>query len=101
MMQVEAIYENGQVRFVTPIRLKKHSIRLLINIPDNEIEQGQEGGKLTTASIPESLSSSFSAELKAITAPVRKMLESADNRALSKEDMRDLQADAWEEKHSG
>lgn len=100
-MQVEVIYENGQVRFVTPVKLKKHSIRLLINIPDDEIEHGQESGKLAIASNPESRSNSFSAELKAITAPVRKALESADNRALSKEEMRNQQADAWEEKHSG
>jgi hypothetical protein len=100
-MQVEAIYENGQVRFVTPVRLKKHSIRLLINIPDDEIEQGSESNKADTPPDSASRPCSFTDELKAITAPVRKELESADNRALSKHEIRDLQVDAWEEKHSG
>ena len=37
-MQVKAMYENGTVHFLQPVRLKHRKFEILINIPDEEIE---------------------------------------------------------------
>ena len=100
-MQVEAIYEDGKVRFVMPIRLKKHVIRMRIDIPDEEIEQGPEENQATQKPGTPQQPSSFAAELRAILAPVSAELASARSQPLSKSEIREARADAWEKKHSG
>ena len=37
-MQVEAIYENGKLEFVQPLRLKHERVRLLVTVPDEEVD---------------------------------------------------------------
>ena len=37
-MQVEAIYNQGRIEFVQPLRLKHDHIRLVVNVPDDEID---------------------------------------------------------------
>jgi len=37
-MQVEAIYNQGRIEFVDPIRLKHDYLRLMVLVPDDEIE---------------------------------------------------------------
>lgn len=37
-MQVEAIYNRGHIEFVQPLRLKHERFRLLVNVPDDEVE---------------------------------------------------------------
>ena len=37
-MQVEAIYNQGRIEFVQPLRLKHERFRLLVNVPDDELE---------------------------------------------------------------
>ena len=37
-MQVEAIYNQGRIEFVQPLRLKHDHIRLVVTVPDEEIE---------------------------------------------------------------
>ena len=37
-MQVEAIYNQGRIEFVNPLRLKHDRLRLVVWIPDDEIE---------------------------------------------------------------
>lgn len=37
-MQVEAIYNQGRIEFVQPLRLKHDHIRLVVNVPDEEVE---------------------------------------------------------------
>ena len=37
-MQVEAIYSHGNIEFVKPLRLKHDHIRLIVNVPDEEVE---------------------------------------------------------------
>lgn len=98
-MQVDAIYENGQVRIVTPVRLKKHVIRMRIDIPDEEIEQDPETGNMGKRGDKEQASGAFTDELKAILAPLREQLESTANQPLSKAEVREVLGDAWEEKH--
>ena len=40
-MEVEAIYENGKLEFVQPLRLKHARVRLLVNVPDHEVDEVQ------------------------------------------------------------
>ncbi|MBL0352606.1 MAG: hypothetical protein WAS49_09185 [Candidatus Dechloromonas phosphoritropha] len=37
-MQVEAIYIQGRIEFVNPIKLKHDHLRLVVLVPDDEIE---------------------------------------------------------------
>jgi len=37
-MEVEAIYENGKLEFVQPLRLKHARVRLVVTVPDHEVE---------------------------------------------------------------
>ncbi len=37
-MQVEAIYNQGRIEFVQPLRLKHDHVRLVVTVPDEEIE---------------------------------------------------------------
>ena len=37
-MQVEAIYDHGKLEFIQPLRLKNGKIRLVVTVPDDEIE---------------------------------------------------------------
>lgn len=37
-MQLEAIYSNGQLSFAQPVKLKHDNLRLIVNVPDEEIE---------------------------------------------------------------
>lgn len=37
-MQIEAIYNQGRIEFEQPIRLKHDNIRLIVTVPDEEIE---------------------------------------------------------------
>jgi hypothetical protein len=37
-MQLQAIYNQGRIEFEQPIRLKHDNIRLIVTVPDEEIE---------------------------------------------------------------
>jgi hypothetical protein len=37
-MEVEAIYDRGKLEFVKPLKLKHDRVRLVISVPDDEIE---------------------------------------------------------------
>lgn len=37
-MQVEAIYNQGRIEFVQPLRLKHDHVRLVVTVPDEEVE---------------------------------------------------------------
>jgi hypothetical protein len=37
-MQVEAIYDQGRLEFVRPLRLKHDRVRLVVTVPDEELE---------------------------------------------------------------
>lgn len=36
-MQVEAIYTQGSIQLVHPLRFKSERVRLLVNVPDDEV----------------------------------------------------------------
>ena len=38
-MKVEAIYENGKLEFVQPLRFKHERVRLVVIVPDHEVEE--------------------------------------------------------------
>ena len=46
-MQVDAIYSHGRIEFVQPLRLKHDHIRLVVNVPDEEVETSQNPFGLT------------------------------------------------------
>lgn len=37
-MNIEAIYDHGKLSFVTPIRLKHGKVRVIVMVPDDEVE---------------------------------------------------------------
>ena len=37
-MQVEAIYDHGKLKFILPVRLKAERLKVLVTVPDDEIE---------------------------------------------------------------
>lgn len=41
-MQVEAIYEDGKLRFTQPLRLKQSRALVTVNIPDEMVEPDQQ-----------------------------------------------------------
>jgi len=38
-MLVDAIYDHGKLKFVQPIKLKHERIKVVVNIPDEELEE--------------------------------------------------------------
>jgi len=40
-MKVEAMYENGKLELVQPLRLKHERVRLVVTVPDHEVEEVQ------------------------------------------------------------
>lgn len=42
-MQVEAIYNQGRLEFVHPIKLKHDHLRVMVHVPDDEILASPEG----------------------------------------------------------
>jgi hypothetical protein len=47
-MQVEAIYHQGRLEFVHPLKLKHDYLRLLVLVPDEEIETPKPAYQLPT-----------------------------------------------------
>jgi hypothetical protein len=37
-MQIEAIYRRGQLEFMAPLKLKHDTLRIIVEVPDAEIE---------------------------------------------------------------
>ncbi|QVL50229.1 MAG: hypothetical protein KFB96_07210 [Thiocapsa sp.] len=37
-MQVEAIYNHGKLEFITPVKLRHDTLRVVVEVPDDEIE---------------------------------------------------------------
>lgn len=75
-MQVQAIYNQGRIEFVEPLRLKRDHIRLVVTVPDDEIaiaqdhEQSQE---------QRPVASSFMARVDQILAPYQHILNASES----------------------
>lgn len=39
IMQVEAIYDHGKLEFVSPLKLKHERFRVMVTVPDHELDQ--------------------------------------------------------------
>ncbi len=53
-MQVEAIYHQGRLEFVTPLRLKPEPLRVVVDVPDAAVETGGSSASLPPANPPSS-----------------------------------------------
>lgn len=69
-MQVEAIYNQGTIQFVQPLRLKHDHIRLVVTVPDEEIAVAypSEPAQAQQPDQPQSVSS-YAARIDQILAP--------------------------------
>jgi hypothetical protein len=67
-MQVEAIYHQGRLEFVHPMKLKHDHLRLVVLVPDDEVEASPSSFTLSLASAQEMLDK-FSAILNAPLLP--------------------------------
>jgi hypothetical protein len=47
-MQLDAIYDHGQLKFVQPVTLKHEYLRLSVNVPDEEIMYGNKPYSLSS-----------------------------------------------------
>lgn len=67
-MEVEAIYNQGRLELVKPLRLKRDHVRLVVIVPDEEVDvpQSQEPGQSA---------SSFTARVDQILAPYQHILK--------------------------
>ncbi len=58
-MQIEAIYDQGRLEFVSPVKLKSGRIRVRVEIPDHAVlppSEGQAGkGEETLYTVPENV----------------------------------------------
>ena len=98
-MLVEAIYDSGKLT-LPPIRLKHSRILLQVIIPDDEIinEPGAEHLEQSgTQKIGNASKPSIVSEIEKILGPWRDQLRNMP--PLTKEEMRELRCDEWEEKH--
>ncbi|WP_231368524.1 hypothetical protein [Thioalkalivibrio sp. AKL8] len=106
-MKIEATLDDkGHLQFARPLKLRHTRVRVLVTLPDDEIEEGEEEAATSEPEphIPYNgpeAASDFIDELQSIQAPIRDVLQSAENTSLSKDEMRELRDQAWEEKHRG
>ncbi|WP_020146545.1 hypothetical protein [Thioalkalivibrio sp. ALJ15] len=106
-MKIEATLDDkGHLQFARPLKLRHPRVRVQVTVPDEEIEPEEEGA--TTGGQPPlaghsgtAKSANFIARLQSTQAPIREALQSAENRALSKSEIRERRAQAWEDKHRG
>jgi hypothetical protein len=100
-MQIEAIYEDGRLELPRHVRLKQRRVRLIIDIPDDEIlreemlpqAQPEPAPELST----EGSTHSVIDEINAILHPWRDRL--ANLEPIEKNARRELFAKEWEERH--
>ncbi len=99
-MQVEAIYDHGRLELPKHLRLRYQRFKVRLEIPrDKLVAEPEESGEAPSPADRKPFRGSFSEELRAILAPVRKHLAAADNQPLSKEERHELFYQEWEERH--
>ena len=99
-MQIDAMYDSG-ILILPTIRLKHSRFQVQVIIPDDEIidatsdhpAQSKPPGTGNTA-VP-----SIVAEIQEILGPWREKLRNVPS--LTKQEMRSLRCDEWEDKHRG
>lgn len=93
-MQVHAIYDQGQLQFEQPLRLKHQRFRLVVNVPDEEIDSASDDEMKTLSS-----TTGTRQTLDGILGSWKRQLQ--DSPPTTLEDMARLQIEALEEKHLG
>lgn len=91
-MRVEATYENGKLELPSNIKLRSARVRLIVTIPDAEIEQDTE----VPPQAADPRCSTMREEVDAILGPLRGKLGS-----MTKQQIRDAWVEHLEEKHVG
>jgi hypothetical protein len=106
-MKIEAtLDEKGHLQFARPLKLRHPRVRVQVMVPDDEIEPEEEA-VATSGQPPHARHSGtattgdFIGQLQSTQAPIRDALRLAENRTLSKSEIRELRAQAWEDKHRG
>ena len=51
-MQVEAIYEDGVIRFTQPLRFKHRKFEVVVSIPEQEVLPGSNAPPMSDLSVP-------------------------------------------------
>jgi len=102
-MKIEATLDDkGHLQFARPLKLRHQRVRVLVTLPDDEIEEvGATSALESHGRYSEPGASHFIDQLQSIQAPIRDVLQSDENAPLSKDEMRELRDQAWEEKHGG
>lgn len=98
-MQVEAIYDSGKL-IIPSIRLKHSHIRLQVIIPDDEIVSEPASDHVEESSAQKTVDASkpsIASEIEKILNPWRDQFRNMP--PLTKEEMRELRCDEWEEEH--
>lgn len=77
-MQVEAIYNNGELHFTHPIKLKNNQVRLMVIVPDDELLSTAETTITKNDLSVVSVAGSLSEQMRAILAPYQDILQRRD-----------------------
>ena len=54
-MKLDAIYDNGKLKFISPVKLKSERFRVEVEVPDEEVE-GCSAPESESSDLPEGLS---------------------------------------------
>jgi hypothetical protein len=99
-MQIDAMYDSGTV-ILPSIRLKRSRFQVQVIIPDDEIIDATSDSPAQGTPVGPSLDAapSIVAEVQEILGPWREKLQNMPS--LTKQEMRELRCDEWEDKHRG
>ncbi len=96
-MQVEAIYNQGRIEFVQPLRLKHDHVRLVVTVPDEEVLLAPD---IATVLPPQSEGAlEIRSKIDAILGPYKDQIRKGS--PLSAQDCKDIWHQHLEEKYLG
>lgn len=95
-MQIELIYRNGAFVPTTPLHMKKDGVKIMVNVPDEDVDATPEP---EAAPVTGHAEQGFLAELNAIRQPIQSQLDASASKPLSKDERRELLSEEWEERH--
>jgi hypothetical protein len=78
-MQVEAIYKQGAIQLVHPLRFKRDNVKLLVTVQDEDLLTAPT--TMQAPQQPQQAASSYAARLDRILAPYQHLLQSRTGQA--------------------
>ena len=98
-MQVDAIYNHGKIELSQPLRLKHDNVKLIITVPDDEVEVQDELAQtnITDSTKAKVGSTTLRARIDAILAPYQDQL--LTKQAFTPNDYKKMWVDHLEEKY--